>query len=179
MTYQGRAATEAAATGLAYSAALCWASTCLVASFRPSILVSPYWSAIPVLRTDTTGVIAFVATAASLWASRFLRYRRIQLDGAKFDLSLPPNPRILGLLATSETAAVLLTVVFVYLSINAVSHPPTLSMRLTHLAPWPTEDTTRACALIVLAAAAAASQYLRISLRGPETPRTFKRQQVE
>ena len=57
---------------------LCWATTCLVASFRVANLARPYWSAIHDLRTDTCGVAAFVAAAVSLAASEYLRLRRLQ-----------------------------------------------------------------------------------------------------
>ena len=30
---------------------------------------------------------------------------------------------------------------WVYIALNAVFHPKTLGLRLTHLAPWPHEDT--------------------------------------
>ena len=76
-------AVEAAMFGLAYSSFLCWATTCLVASFRVANLARPYWSAIHDLRTDTCGVAAFVAAAVSLAVSEYLRLRRLQEDGAR------------------------------------------------------------------------------------------------
>jgi hypothetical protein len=69
-------AVEALAAGLAYGAGLCWASVCLVASFRPDGLGAPYWWDVPGLRTDTSGIIAFFILAAGLAASEYLRLRR-------------------------------------------------------------------------------------------------------
>ena len=55
--------------GLGYAAALCWASVCLLASFRPNRLSSPYWSDIPQLRSDTSGIAAFGLAALALCGS--------------------------------------------------------------------------------------------------------------
>jgi hypothetical protein len=51
---------EALATGLAYGTRLCWASVCLVGSFRPYDLGALYWGRVPQLRTDTCGIAAFL-----------------------------------------------------------------------------------------------------------------------
>jgi hypothetical protein len=45
--------------------------------------------------------------------------------------------------AMAKTIAVLATAVVVYLSVNAVTHPATLALHLTHLAPWPAEGKVR------------------------------------
>jgi hypothetical protein len=37
----------------------------------------------------------------------------------------------------------------VYLSVNAVTHPYTLTLRATHFASWPTEGTLRVFALLL------------------------------
>ncbi len=66
---------ESAAFGLGYTAVLIWGGSALVASFtdgRPA----PYWPAIPHLRTDTTGVIAFAVAIVSLSVSKYLQLRR-------------------------------------------------------------------------------------------------------
>ena len=56
---------ESAAFGLGYTAVLIWSGSALVASFT-DYEATPYWPAIPDLRTDTTGVIAFAAAIVSL-----------------------------------------------------------------------------------------------------------------
>ena len=93
-----RLVAEAAATGLAGGSGLCWASTCLVASFRPDDLAYPYWSGIPSLRTDTCGVAAFIVTAVSLAVSNYLRIRRRQGNGGRAGAAGPgePGPRLGG-----------------------------------------------------------------------------------
>ena len=65
--------------------------------------------------------------------------------------------------AVAETAAVLCTGVVIYLSVNAVTHPWTLKIQLTHLLPGPSEGTVRVLALVVCLVATAASRYLRSS----------------
>jgi hypothetical protein len=160
---------EAVATGLAYGAGLCWASTCLLAGFRPDRLSSPYWSALPGLRTDTCGIAAFVVVAVALTASEYLRLRRRSAAPA------PPSGRPVGsaaLLAqaVARTVAVLATGLVAYLSVNAVTHPATLELHATHLAPWPAEGTLRVIALLLCACSAAALRYLRAGLPAAAGP---------
>ena len=69
-------ALEASAAGLAYAAGLCWASVCLLASFRPDDLSTPYWRGVPGLRSDTCGILAFLAVAVCLATSEYLRLGR-------------------------------------------------------------------------------------------------------
>jgi len=46
-----------------------WASVCLLASFPASPAAEqPYWSGIPHLRSDTSGIVGFVL--AALWPVR-------------------------------------------------------------------------------------------------------------
>lgn len=151
---------EAVALGLAYGAGLCWASTCLVASFRVAGLAMPYWSAIRGLRTDTCGAAAFIVAAAGLAVSEYLRLgprRRSQRDVAPSHTAW-----VRAAQALAEAAAVLSTGLVAYLSVNAVTHPVTLGMPATHFAPWPTEGTLRVLALAVCVAAAGAMRYLRV-----------------
>jgi hypothetical protein len=68
-------AVKSAAFGLGYTAVLIWSGTALVASFGGG-LAHPYWPAIPQLRTDTTGVIAFAVAIVSLVVSKYLQLRR-------------------------------------------------------------------------------------------------------
>jgi hypothetical protein len=69
----------------------------------------------------------------------------------------------------AETAAALCTGVVIYLSVNAVTHPWTLKIQLTHLLPWPSEGTVRVLALGVCLVATAASRYLRSAGGGQVT----------
>jgi hypothetical protein len=157
---------ESAAFGLGYTAVLIWSGSAIVASFS-SYEATPYWPAIPHLRTDTTGVIAFAVAIISLVASRYLQLGR--RNGAPAQ----PVPRVAGVLAVqavAETAAVLATALVVYLSINAVTHPATLRLQLTHLWPWPSEGTVRVIALGVCLAAVATSRYLRATRSHIQTP---------
>ena len=100
---------EALTFGLAYGAGLCWASVCLLASFRPDGLSDPYWGRIPGLRTDTSGIIAFCAVALFLTCSEFLRLRRRQmgnviperfLSGGLVNAAASAACETVGLLAT-------------------------------------------------------------------------------
>jgi hypothetical protein len=153
-------AVEASAAGLAYGAGLCWASVCLVASFRPDDLSTPYWRGVPGLRTDTSGIVAFFVVAAGFAASEYLRLLR------RRDTAATPGPgpatgaAELLLRAISETVALLATALVVYLSVNAVTHPATLGIHATHVAAWPTEGTLRVAALLLCTCSAAALRYL-------------------
>ena len=69
--------------------------------------------------------------------------------------------------AVAETAAFLGTGVVIYLSLNAVTHPFTLRLQLTHLWPWPSEGTVRVIALVVCLAAVAVTRYLRATAGPP------------
>ena len=152
-------ALEALASGLAYGSGLCWASVCLLGSFRPESLVNPYWSGIPSLRNDNVGIASFILLASSLTISEFLRLQR------RSDTSLvhhTPLPRIyvnLGLAAT-RAAVVLTTGIVIYLSINAVTHPVTLQIHATHLVNWPTEGTLRILALLTCTFSMTGLRYL-------------------
>jgi hypothetical protein len=153
---RGRLAVEAIATGLAFAALLGWASTALVGSFRGQDLPGRYWQPIP-LRTDTSGFIAFLVAAISLAASEYLRLRR-RREAAT---GPPPGPAATLGLAVAETVAILGTGLFVYLSFNALTHPGSLVLHITHLLPWPAEGTVRVEALLLCACSAAVWRYLR------------------
>jgi hypothetical protein len=151
-----RLATEAVTAGLAFAAVLGWGSTALVGSFRGQDLPEHYWQPIPV-RTDTSGFIAFLIAAICLATSEYLRLRRRReaVPGR------PADPRAAMALAVAETVAVLATGLFVYLSFNAITHPETLLLHITHLLPWPAEGTVRVEALLLCACSVAAWRYLR------------------
>ncbi len=152
-------AVEAAALGVGYASVLCWASVALVASFGGAPLSSPYWPDLPWLRTDTTGVVAFALAAVSLVVGRYLRLRRVGASAARQPPGRPPA--VSAVQAVAETAALLATAAFAYLSCNAVTHYYTLRLQLTHLWPWPSEGTVRVVALVLCAVSVAATRYLR------------------
>jgi hypothetical protein len=152
-------AAEAAALGLAYSGGLCWASTCAVASFRMTSLAKPYWSALPGLRTDTCGAIAFIVAAIGLAVSEYLRLRRRQGRIAR-PLRSRSGIGHSAVLAAAETVVVMSTGLVVYLSVNAVTHPSTLAIQATHFASWPTEGTLRVLALVGCAVSFGLCRYL-------------------
>jgi hypothetical protein len=153
---RGRLAAEAVTLGLAFAGLLCWASTALVGSFRDQDLPLRYWQPIP-LHTDTSGFIAFLVAAVCLVTSGYLRLsrRREAVSGP------PPGPPAMLVLAVAETVAVLATGLFGYLSFNALMHPATLQLHITHLLPWPAEGTVRVEALLLCACSIAAWRYLR------------------
>jgi hypothetical protein len=160
--------TEAVATGLAASALLCWVTTAVVGSFRPQGLPAPYWQALPWLRTDTLGALSFVVAAGSLPVSEYLRLRRRRAAALAQPVGEPPPSSVLGggsgalvALAVAETVAVLATGLVCYLSLNAVTHPQTLLLHVTHLLPWPSEGTLRVAGLVLCAGSVAVVRYLR------------------
>jgi hypothetical protein len=154
-------ALEALTFGIAYGAGLCWASVCLVGSFRDGELASPYWAGLPGLRTDTCGEAAFLVLAVCLATSEYLRLRRRRDHAANPAQPPPSSHTALLTVAIARTVAVLATGVVIYLSVNAVTHPATLALHLTHLAPWPAEGTVRVIALLLCACAAATLRFLR------------------
>lgn len=160
--------TEAVATGLAFSALLCWVTTAIVGSFRPEGLPAPYWQALPWLRTDTLGALSFVVAAGSLPVSEYLRLRRRRAAALAQPASGLPEAAVpsggsaaLGALAVAETVAVLATGLVGYLSLNAITHPQTLLLHVTHLLPWPSEGTLRVAGLVLCACSVTVVRYLR------------------
>ena len=146
---------ESTAAGLAYTSGLCWASTCLTAAFHPYLLADPFWDGLPSPRTDTLGIVAFTVCAITLPVSEFLRLRR---PVAVLPVDAPAIHAAAVALARSATW--LATALVGYVSLNAVTHPETLTLQATHLAPWPTEALLRVMALAVCAVAATAHRYL-------------------
>jgi hypothetical protein len=161
---------ESVAFGLGYTAVLIWSGAALVASLSGGEAF-PYWPAIPHLRTDTTGVIAFGVAIVSLALSKYLQLRRrsaVLLQPAAGPGQPAARPAgVLAVQAMAETAAVLATGLVAYLSLNAVTHPFTLRLQLTHLWPWPSEGTVRVIGLGICLAAVATSRYLRATASRP------------
>jgi hypothetical protein len=149
---------------VAYGSGLCWVSTCVVGSFRPGDLANPYWAAIPGLRTDTCGIVAFVVTAICLAVSEYLRLLRRRGGPRPEPANRTGEPIQLGALAIAETAGLLSTVLVAYLSVNAVTHPDTLAMQATHFAPWPTEGTLRVIALVACVCSVCVMRWMQISI---------------
>jgi hypothetical protein len=167
-----RSPLEALAFGIAYAAGLCWASVCLVGSFRDTELASPYWTGIPGLRTDTCGEAAFLVLAVCLATSEYLRLHRRRDSAANPSQEPLSSNTALLTVAIARTVALLATGIVIYLSVNAVTHPATLALHLTHLAPWPAEGTVRVIALLLCACAAAALRFLQArSATGPKAER--------
>jgi hypothetical protein len=140
---------EAAATGVAYGAGLFCASALLVASFRPYDLPMPYWSRISWLRTDTGGAASFLVVAVTLVVSEYLRLRRNGGRRRGTSGTRRSGSRTYLARAVGEVIALLATGLVVYLSINSVTHPATLTLRATHFASWPTEGALRVLALLL------------------------------
>ena len=162
----GKLVIESVAFGVGYTAMLIWVGSALVASFTGGE-ANPYWPVIPFLRTDTVGDLAFVVAIVSLVVSRYLQLRRRGAAPAQ------PVARLAGLVmvqAMAETAAVLCTAVVIYLSFNAVTHPETLELQLTHLLPGPSEGTARVIVLGICLVAVATSRYLRATAPGQSQP---------
>ena len=155
--------TESAALGIGYAAVLVWAGSALVGAFGYSD-ASPYWAAIPGLRTDTSGALAFAVAAITLVTSKYLQLRR-RGSGPVQPVTRPAGVALVQ--AVAETAALLGTALVIYLSCNAFMHPWTLQLQLTHLAPWPTEGTVRVTALAICLVSVAVRHYLRATASRP------------
>ena len=158
---------EALATGLAFTALLCWGSTALVGSFRPQGLPVAYWAAAPWLRTDTLGIVAFAIAAVCLPVSEYLRLsRRAAIRNAGTRCAAgerpeqPHDPAVLVLQAVAGAVAILTVLLVGYLSVNAITHPATLLIHATHVLPWPSEGTLRVVALLLALGAVSVLRYL-------------------
>jgi hypothetical protein len=160
-------AVESAALGLGYTAVLIWGGTALIGTFSSGEAL-PYWPAIPHLRTDTTGALAFAVAIVSLVAYKYLELSR--RNGAPAQPAAQPAtrpPGVLALQALAETGVMLGTGLVIYLSLNAVTHPITLGIQLTHLWPWPSEGTVRVIGLGICLVSVALRRYLRVTANGP------------
>jgi hypothetical protein len=161
---------ESAVFGLGYSALLVWIGSAFVGSFGDFDDAYPYWPAIPHLRTDTAGFLAFAIAIVCLVVSRYLQLGR--RNGVPAEPLARPQPvtrpaGVLAVQAVADTAAVLGTALVIYLSVNAAMHPWTLPVQLTHLLPWPSEGTVRVAALAICLVAVATRRYLRATAARP------------
>jgi len=153
-------AVEAAIAGIAYGSLLCWVTTCLVGSLHGSELSKPYWPDIPKLRTDTCGIAAFLASAVAITMSEYLRLKRAdRYVGNVF--TAHPIPRLYLVRAAATTAVILSTGLVLYISANAVTHPVTLSIHVTHFQNWPSEGTVRVSALLGATLSYSVRRYCR------------------
>jgi hypothetical protein len=157
---------EAAATGVAYGAGLTCASALLLACFHPYDLAMPYWSRLSGLRTDTCGAASFLVVAVTLVVSEYLRLRRNggrrrRTSGIRYRGSWTYFAR-----AVAEVTALLATGLVVYLSVNAVTHPATLTMSATHFTRWPTEGTLRVIALLLCVLSVGWLRFMTARLSG-------------
>ena len=155
---------------------LVWVGSAFVGSFGYNDDAYPYWPAIPHLRTDTAGFIAFAIAIVSLVVSKYLQLRRRNGAPARPPAQLAARPAgVLAVQAAAETAALLGTGLVIYLSLNAAMHPWTLRIHLSHLVPWPSEGTVRVIALAICLVAVATSRYLRATATRPARPRQSSR----
>jgi hypothetical protein len=167
---RGRLIVEAVAAGLAYAMTLWWLSVCALASFRPDLLSFPYWPhlaglgaqqpQLTGLRSDTSGALAFLVAAVCIVVSEYLRLRRKVNLPAPAGRRWPDSAPALLAVAVAEMVVVLATGLVVYISTNAITHPDTLLVGTSHLAPWPAEGTLRILALIGCVASVAVLRYL-------------------
>ena len=150
---RGRLIVEAVTAGLAYAMTLWWLSVCALASFRPDLLSFPYWPHLAGLdaqqphltglRSDTSGALAFLVAAVCIVVSEYLRLRRKVNFPAPAGRRWPDSAPALLAVAVAEMVVVLATGLVVYISTNAITHPDTLLVGTSHLAPWPAEGTLR------------------------------------
>jgi hypothetical protein len=151
------------ATGVGYASSLVVLGVFLMASFRPRGLPTPYWECIDWLRTDTFGVLCFAVAILGFISSEYLRISRRTRYPRAGD-PLPRGARSMLTISTARTLAVAGTALVIYLSVNAVTHPLTMTLPATHLVAWPSEETLRAAALIIVATAVSVTRSLGISL---------------
>jgi hypothetical protein len=129
----------------------------------------PYWPAIPHLRTDTAGFIAFFVAIVTLLVSKYLELTRRNSAPAQ-EVPAVRSARVLAVQAAADTAMFLSTALVIYLSCNAFMHPWTLRIQLTHLLPWPSEGTVRVIGLAVCLVSVATRRYLRATAARPGQP---------
>jgi hypothetical protein len=166
-----RLVVESVTLGLGYAAVLIWIGSAFVGSFGDFNDAYPYWPAIPHLRTDTAGFLAFAVAIVTLVVSRYLQLGR--RNGAPAErVPVARAPRVLAVQAVADVALVLATALVIYLSVNGAMHPWTLPIQLSHLLPWPSEGTVRVISLGICLVAAAVRRYLRATATRPSEAQT-------
>jgi hypothetical protein len=167
-----RLVVESVTLGLGYAAGLIWIGSAFVGSFGDFDDAYPYWPAIPHLRTDTAGFIAFAVAIVTLVVSRYLQLGR--RNGAPAErVPVTRLPRVLAVQAVADVALVLGTALVIYLSVNEAMHPWTLPVQLSHLLPWPSEGTVRVIALAICLVAVAVRRYLAATATRPSEAATL------
>ena len=160
---------ESVAFGLGYACVLIWIGSAFVGSFGDFDDAYPYWPAIPRLRTDTAGFIAFGVAIVCLVLSRYMQLaRRNEAPAERVDRPRPAG--VLAVQALADVGVFLGTGLVLYLSVNEAMHPWTLPMQLTHLLPWPSEGTVRVLALGVCLVSVAIRRYLGATATRPGRP---------
>jgi hypothetical protein len=83
--------------------------------------------------------------------------------------------------AISETVTILGTGLVIYLSVNAVTHPATLTLRAIHISSWPTEGALRVIALSLCVCSVSVLRFLRADPAASSTitQRSVGRQRTE
>lgn len=133
----------------------------LSAVFRPRQMGDHLWHDLPWLRKDTFGIGCFATSAVA--------YLLLRLPGRYRDPA--GAPAAIGRLAAASAAlsAVALYgfIGWAYIAANAIRHPYTLSLPLTHLAGWPREDDFGAACF---AASAIAYFFFRLTKTSATLP---------
>jgi hypothetical protein len=153
--------------GIASACALVVLGVFAVASFRPADLPMPYWGPLDWMRTDTSGLLCFVMGIVAFGTSEYLRIQRRadELGSIHGSMSSPPVQPVISA-AAARTFGIAGALVVMYLSVNAVTHPWSLGLPVSHLLTWPSESTLRVLALIVVAVATAVARAQRIQIFG-------------
>jgi hypothetical protein len=154
---------EGITTGVGYACALVALGAFVMASFRPDGLPTPYWDRLAWLRTDTLGALCFAIAIVAFALSEYLRISRrtrFPMDGQQTHR----GARSMLIIAAARTLVVAGTVLVIYLSVNAVTHPRTMTLPATHLLSWPSEETLRVATLVIVAVAVSMARSLGISL---------------
>ncbi len=141
------------ASGFQLSALACWAYVALVAVIKPQYLPLRFEGVLPV-RTDVVGIVAFGVSALLLVITGFLHLR-------------PIRRRLRLGLAVIRSLALHAWCGWAYISANSISHRKTLSLRLTHLASWPTEGSFAVACFLVAVASSSVYCFLSATTGDP------------
>jgi hypothetical protein len=118
---------------------LAWLYVATIGIVRPNDLPLRIVSSIPV-RRDTTGIFCIGLSAVAYF------FREALQPTGKAGM---PNSRSRTIARASlRTLFVYSTMVAIYLMVQTVTHPETLTMQLTHLLNWPTERPALVVALL-------------------------------